>query len=251
MADRVALVTGGGGGIGRAIAQALAADGRAVAVADLSESSAAATVEVLAADGGRGLAVPMDITDSDSVSAGVALVVDQLGPVEILVNNAGWDEMRPFLETEEPFWDRVIDVNFKGCLRVTHAILPGMVERGFGRVINIGSDAGRVGSSLESVYSGAKGGVIAFTKTLAREVARDGVTANTVCPGPTRTPMLEGMAGEGERGRKLIDALTRAVPMKRLGEPADAAAAVAFLASDAAGYVTGQTLSVSGGLTMA
>ena len=251
MADRVALVTGGGGGIGSAIAQALAADGRAVAVADLSESSAAATVEALTADGGRGLAVPMDITDAGSVSAGVALVVDQLGPVDILVNNAGWDEMRPFLETEEPFWDRVIDVNFKGCLRVTHAVLPGMVERGFGRVINIGSDAGRVGSSLESVYSGAKGGVIAFTKTLAREVARDGVTANTVCPGPTRTPMLEGMAGEGERGQKLIDALTRAVPMRRLGEPADVAAAVAFLASDAAGYVTGQTLSVSGGLTMA
>ena len=251
MADRVALVTGGGGGIGSAIAQALAADGRAVAVADLSESSAAATVEALTTDGGRGLAVPMDITDAGSVSAGVALVVDQLGPVDILVNNAGWDEMRPFLETEEPFWDRVIDVNFKGCLRVTHAVLPGMVERGFGRVINIGSDAGRVGSSLESVYSGAKGGVIAFTKTLAREVARDGVTANTVCPGPTRTPMLEGMAGEGERGQKLIDALTRAVPMRRLGEPADVAAAVAFLASDAAGYVTGQTLSVSGGLTMA
>jgi len=251
MADRVALVTGGGGGIGSAIAQALAADGRAVAVADLSESSAAATVEALTTDGGRGLAVPMDITDAGSVSAGVALVVDQLGPVDVLVNNAGWDEMRPFLETEEPFWDRVIDVNFKGCLRVTHAVLPGMVERGFGRVINIGSDAGRVGSSLESVYSGAKGGVIAFTKTLAREVARDGVTANTVCPGPTRTPMLEGMAGEGERGQKLIDALTRAVPMRRLGEPADVAAAVAFLASDAAGYVTGQTLSVSGGLTMA
>ena len=251
MADRVALVTGGGGGIGRAIAQALAGEGRAVAVADLSEGSAAATVDALAADGGRGLAVPMDITDAGSVSAGVALVVDQLGPVDVLVNNAGWDEMRPFLETDEPFWDRVIDVNFKGCLRVTHAVLPGMVERGFGRVINIGSDAGRVGSSLESVYSGAKGGVIAFTKTLAREVARDGVTANTVCPGPTRTPMLEGMAGEGERGQKLIDALTRAVPMRRLGEPADVAAAVAFLASDAAGYVTGQTLSVSGGLTMA
>src|SRR5437588_2370928 len=251
MAHRVALVTGGGGGIGRAIAQALAADGRAVAVADLSESSAAATVEALTTDGGRGLAVPMDITDAGSVSAGVALVVDQLGPVDVLVNNAGWDEMRPFLETEEPFWDRVIDVNFKGCLRVTHAVLPGMVERGFGRVINIGSDAGRVGSSLESVYSGAKGGVIAFTKTLAREVAREGVTANTVCPGPTRTPMLEGMAGEGERAAKLVDSLTRAVPMRRLGEPADVAAAVAFLASDAAGYVTGQTLSVSGGLTMA
>ena len=126
-----------------------------------------------------------------------------------------------------------------------------MVERGFGRVVNIGSDAGRVGSSLESVYSGAKGGVIAFTKTVAREVARSGVTANTVSPGPTRTALLHGMAGEDEAGRRLIESLERAVPMRRLGEPDDVAAAVAFLASDAAGYVTGQTLSVSGGLTMA
>jgi 2-hydroxycyclohexanecarboxyl-CoA dehydrogenase len=251
MADRVALVTGGGGGIGRAIARALAADGRRVAAADLSEDAARATVGELGTSGGRAIAVHMDVTDAESVNAAVTRATDELGPVDILVNNAGWDELRPFLDTDEPFWDRVIDVNFKGCLRVTHAVLPGMVERGFGRVVNIGSDAGRVGSSLESVYSGAKGGVIAFTKTLAREVARNGVTANTVCPGPTRTPMLEGIAGEGERGQKLVDALTRAVPMRRLGEPEDVAAAVAFLASDAAGYVTGQTLSVSGGLTMA
>jgi 2-hydroxycyclohexanecarboxyl-CoA dehydrogenase len=167
------------------------------------------------------------------------------------VNNAGWDEMRPFVETDEQFWDRVIEVNYKGCLRMTRAILPGMIERGFGRVVNIGSDAGRVGSSMEAVYSGAKGGVIAFTKTVAREVARNGVTANTVCPGPTRTPMLEKMAGGGEEGERLVAALERAVPMRRLGEPEDIAAAVAFLASDAAGFITGQTLSVSGGLTMA
>ena len=168
----------------------------------------------------------------------------------MLVNNAGWDELHPFLETDEPFWDRVIDVNFKGGLRLTRAVLPGMVERGWGRIVNIGSDAGRVGSSLESVYSGAKGGVIAFTKTIAREVARNGVTANTVCPGPTETPMLEQMTGADEQGAKVIEAMRRAVPMKRLGTPEDVAAAVAFLASEEAGFITGQTLSVSGGLTM-
>ena len=161
------------------------------------------------------------------------------------------DELRPFLETDEAFWDRVIEINFKGCLRLTRWVLGGMVDRRFGRLVNIGSDAGRVGSSLESVYSGAKGGVIAFTKTIAREVAGAGVTANAVCPGPTRTPMLEGMAASGEKAERLVASLERAVPMRRLGEPEDVAAAVAFLASERAGYITGQTLSVSGGLTMA
>src|SRR5205814_9132183 len=141
--------------------------------------------------------VRLGVTDSASVDEAVAAVEAELGPVDILVNNAGWDEMYPFLETDEPFWDRVIEVNFKGGLRTTRRIVPGMVQRGWGRVVNIGSDAGRVGSSMESVYSGAKGGVIAFTKTLAREVARQGVTANTVCPGPTDTPMLREMEAEG------------------------------------------------------
>jgi 2-hydroxycyclohexanecarboxyl-CoA dehydrogenase len=153
------------------------------------------------------------------------------------------------VETDEAFWDRVIAINFKGCLHTTRVVLPGMLERGHGRIVNIASDAGRVGSSLESVYAGAKAGVIAFTKTVAREAARAGVTANAVCPGPTRTPMLDAMAAEG--GEKLLEALVRAVPMRRLGEPTDVAHAVAFLASDRAGYITGQTLSVSGGLTMA
>jgi 2-hydroxycyclohexanecarboxyl-CoA dehydrogenase len=225
---RVALVTGGAGGIGRAIAHALAEQGRDVVVADL-----------------HGDGVTMDVADPASVAG----ALERIGPVDIAVNAAGWDELHPFLETDEPFWERVLQVNFMGAVRITRAVLPGMIERGFGRIVNIGSDAGRVGSSQEAVYSGAKGGVIAFTKTIAREVARSGVTANTVCPGPTRTPMLETMAAEG--GEKLIDALTRAVPMRRLGEPEDVAAAVAFFASDAAGYVTGQTLSVSGGLTMA
>ncbi|HEX6459506.1 MAG TPA: 3-oxoacyl-ACP reductase family protein [Thermoleophilaceae bacterium] len=242
--DRVAFVTGAAQGIGRAIALALADDGRRVVVGDLQADAAQTT----AADAG-GIAVAIDVTDAASVTAAVERAEAELGPVEILVNNAGWDELRPFVDTDEMFWDRVIDVNFKGCLRMTHALLPGMIERGFGRIVNIGSDAGRVGSSHESVYSGAKGGVIAFTKTIAREAARAGVTANVVCPGPTRTPLLEGMAKTG--GEKLVTSLERAVPMRRLGEPEDVAAAVAFLASERAGYITGQTLSVSGGLTMA
>jgi 2-hydroxycyclohexanecarboxyl-CoA dehydrogenase len=249
LTERIALVTGGGGGIGRAIALALAADDHAVAVGDLRPGSADETAAKVQDAGGTALAVALDVTDTESVNAAIARVAAELGPVDILVNNAGWDELVPFLETDEDFWDRIIEINLKGCLRLTRATLGGMAERGWGRVVNIGSDAGRVGSSLESVYSGAKGGVIAFTKTIAREVARSGVTANTVCPGPTRTPLLEGMAATG--GERLIDSLERAVPMRRLGEPEDVAAAVAFLASDRAGYITGQTLSVSGGLTMA
>ena len=248
--ERTALVTGGGGGIGRAIALALAGDSRRVAVADLDQETAAETASMITAAGGGAVAVRLDVTDSDSVRAGIAQARAELGPIEILVNNAGWDELAPFLETDERFWDRVIEINFKGCLRLTRETLPAMVERGWGRMVNIGSDAGRVGSSLESVYSGAKAGVIAFTKTIAREVAYSGVTANAVCPGPTRTPLLEGMTS-GEGGEKLIASLERAVPMRRLGEPEDVGAAVAFLASERAGYITGQTLSVSGGLTMA
>ena len=249
MTERGALVTGGAGGIGRAICLDLAADGRSVGVGDVREDEAAETAAAIEGNGGRAVALELDVTDSGSVVEGVRRAEAALGPVEIVVNNAGWDELQPFLETGEAFWDRVIEINFKGCLRVTRAVLPGMVERGFGRVVNIGSDAGRVGSSHEAVYSGAKGGVIAFTKTVAREVARSGVTANAVCPGPTRTPMLEVMAQEG--GEKLVESLTRAVPMRRLGEPEDVAAAVTFLASERAGFITGQTLSVSGGLTMA
>jgi 2-hydroxycyclohexanecarboxyl-CoA dehydrogenase len=248
---RVALVTGAARGIGRAIALELAAHGHHVAVADVLYDQAAETASAVEGEGRRAIAVRVDVTDPRSVDRGVAEAAGALGPIEVLVNNAGWDELRPFLETDEALWDRLIDINFKGCLRVSKAVLPGMVEGRFGRVVNIASDAGRVGSSLEAVYAGAKAGVIAFTKTIARELATTGVTANAVCPGPTRTPMLEGMAGDPERGAKLVDALTRAVPMRRLGEPEDVAAAVAFLASERSGFITGQTLSVSGGLTMA
>ena len=245
---RVAFVTGAGRGIGRAIAFRLAEHGDAVAVGDINEDDATETATAIQELGGRAVSILVDVTDSDSVESAAEETLGLLGPVEILVNNAGWDEMHPFLETDEPFWDRVIEVNYKGCLRMTKAALPGMVERKWGRIVNIGSDAGRVGSSFESVYAGAKGAVIAFTKTIAREHARSGVTANTVCPGPTDTEMLaEVAAGQGE---KIIEAMKRAVPMKRLAMPEDIATAVAFFASDEAGYITGQTLSVSGGLTM-
>jgi len=249
MSARTALVTGAAMGIGRAIALALAEDGRAVAVADIRLEAARETAAAVEKAGPAAVAVELDVTESGSVREGVRRAEEALGPIEILVNNAGWDELRPFLETDEAFWDRVIGVNLKGCLRVTRTVLPGMVEREWGRVVNISSDAGRVGSSLEAVYSGAKGGIVAFTKALAREVARSGVTANAVCPGPTRTPLLEAMAEAG--GEKYVESLTRAVPMRRLGEPEEVAAAAAFLASEQSGFITGQTLSVSGGLTMA
>ncbi|HUA74109.1 MAG TPA: SDR family oxidoreductase [Solirubrobacteraceae bacterium] len=249
--DRVALVTGAAGGIGRAIALALAREGCAVAVADLEQSAGEVAAGEIEAAGGAALAVQLDVTDGDSAQAAVARVEAELGPIDVLVNCAGWDELRPFLETDEAFWRKVIAINYEGCLRVTHAVLGGMVQRGGGRIVSIASDAARVGSSGEAVYAGAKAGVIAFSKTIAREAARHGVTANVVCPGPTDTPLLQGMAAEAPDSAKLVLALERAVPMRRLGRPEDAAAAVAFLASEQAGYVTGQTLSVSGGLTMA
>jgi len=247
----VAIVSGGGRGIGRAIALHLARDGRSVAIGDLLEEEAEGVAEEIRSQGGKAVAVPLDVTDSAAVARGVERVGEALGRIELLVNNAGWDELKPFLETDEPFWDRVIDVNYKGCLRMTRAVLPGMAERGWGRVVSIGSDAGRVGSSLESVYAGAKGAVIAFMKTMAREMARSGVTANTVCPGPTDTPLLAEIVEAQQDAKKVIEGMTRAVPMKRLGKPEEVSAAVAFLASEDAGFITGQTLSVSGGLTMA
>lgn len=246
MTGRVALVTGGGGGIGGAVCRALARDGCKVAATDLDIGHAQHVADTI-----DGAAVELDVRDPRSVEAAVAAVVEQLGPVDILVNCAGWDELRPFLESDEAFMQKVIDINLLGPMRVTRAVLDGMVERQWGRVVNIASDAGRVGSSLESVYSGAKGGLIAFTKTVAREVARHGVTANAVCPGPTDTPMLAGIVAAGDDAERVITAMTKAVPMRRLGTPDDVAPAVAFLASEDAGYITGQTLSVSGGLTMA
>lgn len=251
MSNRVALVTGGAQGIGRGIAEALGTAGFQVAVADLNAAPAQETADAITAAGGTATAVSMDVTDTASVQAAVKSVTESLGPIEVVVNNAGFDDFMTFLDSTEEFWDRILDVNFKGALRVIHNVAPGMAERGFGRIINIGSDAGRVGSSMESVYSGAKGGIIAFTKTLARELARNGVTANTVCPGPTETPALQAFANNAGDAEKVLAGMTRAIPMRRLAQPHEIAAAVTFFASDAAGFVTGQTLSVSGGLTMA
>lgn len=252
MSNRVALVTGGAQGIGKGIAQTLGARNFQVAIADLNLEAAKGTAESINTAGGRAIAVHTDITDAASVQAAVKTVTEELGPIDVVVNNAGWDDFMKFVDTDEAFWDRILDINFKGALRLIQAVVPSMAERGFGRVINIGSDAGRVGSSLEAVYSGAKGGIIAFTKTLAREVATKGITANTVCPGPTDTPALRKFAdSSGQDADKVLAGMVRAVPMKRLATPSDVAAAVAFFASDEAGFVTGQTLSVSGGLTMA
>lgn len=245
-----ALVTGGGRGIGRAIASALAASGTRVAVGDIRADDANETVANIEAAGGEAFAVSLDVTSAESIAKAVGSVKAKFGDVNVLVNNAGWDQLKPFLDTDEAFWDRVIDINYLGVLRTTQVVLPAMMTAKWGRVVNLGSDSARVGSALESIYSGAKGAVISFTKTLAREVAKHGITANTVCPGPTDTPLLRGIVAAEQDGAKVIEAITKAVPMKRLAQPEEVAAAVAFFCSAEAGFITGQTLSVSGGLTM-
>jgi 2-hydroxycyclohexanecarboxyl-CoA dehydrogenase len=246
---RVALVTGAARGIGAAIAQDLAAAGATVVVADLDASAAGEAAGAIArATGSKAIGVSMDVSSSSSVGAALDDVRREVGPPAILVNNAGVDVIKPFLDSTEAEWDHIIAVNLKGPIIVSRAVLDSMIEAGWGRIVNIASDAGRVGSSGEAVYSATKGGVIAFTKTLARETARRGITANCVCPGPTETALLAQVQAYSE---KLYAGLARAIPVGRTGQPDDIAPAVAFLASDEAGYITGQTLSVSGGLTMA
>lgn len=251
MSGRVALVTGGASGIGREICLELAAAGHRVAVADIQTVRANETAAMIRSADGEAMAVAFDITDADSVDRGCRHVEVEFGPIEILVNVAGWDRFMKFVDTDEDFWDRIIDVNFKGMLRTTHRCVPAMIDAEWGRIVNIASDAGRVGSSLEAVYSGAKGGTIAFTKTLAREVARRGITANVVCPGPTDTPLLSEIAAANPDSDRVLGAMASAAPMKRVGRPEEVASAVVYFASEAASFTTGQTLSVSGGLTMA
>jgi 2-hydroxycyclohexanecarboxyl-CoA dehydrogenase len=248
LANRIGVVTGSAQGIGAAIASGLAAEGASVAVWDLDSEGASATAARIAADYGvAAIGVQVDVSSSGSVDAAVTATEAGLGPIDILVNNAGIDVIGPFLDTEESAWDRIIAVNLKGMLNCCHRVARGMVDRGSGRIVNIGSDAGKVGSSGESVYSATKGGVIAFTKTLARELATKGVTVNCICPGPTDTALLEQI---GESAPKLREGLARAIPMKRIAQPSEIAGPVVFLATDDAGYITGQALSVSGGLTM-
>ncbi len=236
--DTVALVTGAASGIGAATAQRLADSGMTVAATDLDAGAVS--------DSERMTAFAADVADEQSVATLAEAVCRDCGVPQVIVNCAGWDETHRFTETDRPFWEKVLAINLLGVVAVTHAFLGAMIERGEGgRIVNVASDAGRVGSSGEAVYAGAKGGVIAFTKSLARETAKHGITANAVCPGPTDTPLFRAQP------EKLQQALERAVPMGRLGRPADVAAAIAFFASDGATFVTGQVLSVSGGLTMA
>jgi 2-hydroxycyclohexanecarboxyl-CoA dehydrogenase len=248
---KTAFVTGAGRGIGRAIALALATEGAEVAALDIDAGAVERVRDEIDALGVKALALVADLTRGADVRRAVEVALGQLGQVDVLVNNAGWDRMQPFVESDEATWDRIIAINFKGVLHTCHAVVPPMLAQGAGRVINIASDAGRVGSSGEAVYAGSKGAVIAFSKALAREVARYHVTVNVVCPGLTDTPLLAGIRAESTRNEKVLDAVSRAIPLGRIATPEDVAGAVVYLASPAAEYVTGQTLSVSGGLTMA
>lgn len=243
--EKVAIVTGAGRGIGRGIVEKLAAPGARVVVSDIDEGSARETARAI---GGQALALRVDVTSKASVEAMVKEVMDHFGRIDVLVNNAGWDKVGPFLQSDESDWEKIIAINLYGMLHCCKAVLPVMVGQGSGKVVNIGSDAGRVGSSGEAVYSATKGGVIAFTKTLAREMARYKINVNCVCPGPADTPLFAEL---GQEHPRLREALQKAIPWQRLARPEDIANAVAFLASDEAEYITGQTLSVSGGLTMA
>ncbi|WP_033290567.1 SDR family NAD(P)-dependent oxidoreductase [Amycolatopsis jejuensis] len=242
LTDKIAFVTGAGRGIGRGIAEKLAAEGATVVVSDLDEVTAKETAAAIG-----GTAVHTDVTSPESVAVAVEQVRSRFGRIDVLVNNAGWDKAGPFVQSDRADWDRIVQINLYGVLNTCREVLPVMVEQGYGSVVNIASDAGRVGSSGEAVYSAAKGGVIAFTKSIARELARSKVNANAVCPGPADTALFASLGGGDP---KLREALTKAIPFRRLAQPGDIANVVAFLASDEAAYVTGQTVSVSGGLTM-
>jgi 2-hydroxycyclohexanecarboxyl-CoA dehydrogenase len=243
---RTALVTGGAGGIGAATARRLAAEGARVAVGDLDADAAREVAAEI-----DGVATELDVTDTGSVGRAVAAVADAFGPVDVLVNNAGNDRFAFFVKTDEALWDFVLAVNLRGVLACTHAVLASMQERGGGVIVNVASEAGRVGSQGSATYSAAKAGVIGFTKAIARESARFGVRCNAVAPGPIETPLLNSAETQlGELGARLKQAMIDATAVRRIGEPDEVAAVIAFLCSDDASYVTGQTVNVSGGLSM-
>ncbi len=248
--DKVAIITGGAGGIGRATCRRFGREGAAVAVFDLDGAGAAEVADEIVRDGGRAAAYQVDIADWPGVQDAVGRVETELGPIAVLVNNAGWDVFRPFLDTTPELWQKIIEVNLLGPLYMHRAVLGLMAERGAGKVVNIASDAARVGSSGEAVYSACKGGVVALSKTLARELASKGITLNVVCPGPTNTNLFKGYLEGARSPDKLLAAMQRSIPLGRLGEPEDLPGAIVFFASDDANFITGQVLSVSGGLTM-
>jgi 2-hydroxycyclohexanecarboxyl-CoA dehydrogenase len=238
---RIAAVSGGASGIGRAVVRALADSGARIFVGDVDDAGAAETCRAV---GETARSAHLDVTDAASVEDFARGVLDAAGRVDVLVNAAGWDRLEPFLDNQPDFWERIVDVNYLGPVRLSRAFLPAMIEAGGGAIVNVASDAGRVGSTGETVYAGAKGGVIAFTKSLAREMARHGIRVNCVSPGPTDTPLFRSLP------EKMQVALERAIPLRRLARPEEVADAILFFASDRSAFCTGQVLSVSGGLTM-
>jgi 2-hydroxycyclohexanecarboxyl-CoA dehydrogenase len=249
--NKTVIVTGGGGGIGGATCRRFGEAGSRVAIFDINLESAAKTAADITKAGGVAEAFHCDITDHEGVKAAVAAAEAALGPISILVNNAGWDIFRLFKDTTPADWQKLIAINLTGALNMHHAVLPGMLERRHGRIVNIASDAARVGSSGEAVYAACKAGLVGFSKTIAREHARHGISVNVVCPGATNTALFDDYKKGAGNPEKLEEAFRRATPMGRIGEPEDLPGAILFFASDDAAYVTGQVLSVSGGLTMA
>lgn len=248
--NKLALVTGGAGGIGLAICRRLAAEGCTVGILDISKESANRACEVVAAEGGKAVPVVADICNYAALADAIGNFTASGKAVDILVNNAGWDKFGTFVKQPPELYRKVIEINLLGTMNVTHVVAPGMLAQGAGRIVNIASDAGRVGSAGESSYSAAKGGIIAFTKSMARELAGKGISANVVCPGPTETSMMDDLVNAAGSPDKLREALLRLIPMRRFGQPDDVAGVVAFYASDDAAYVTGQVVSVSGGMNM-
>ncbi|TDL91924.1 SDR family oxidoreductase [Vibrio vulnificus] len=247
MTKRMAFITGAGSGIGREIAKKLASRNFNVIVADINLKNAEDTVSLIEKSGFEARAVHCDVTKLESVKKAVEESVSHYHRIDILVNNAGWDKVEPFLKSDPSTWNRIIDINLLGQIHTCKEILPLMIENGYGKVVNIASDAARVGSSGEAVYSAAKGGVIAFTKTIAREMARHKLNINCIAPGPADTPLFQEI---GSYNEGIASALEKAIPFRRLAQPEDIASAVAYFVSEDAGYITGQTLSVNGGLTM-
>lgn len=251
LSGKTVIITGGGGGIGRALCLRFAAEGSRVAVLDRDAAAAQTTADLIAETGGKAMAFAADITDYAAIVETVGKVQDELGVPTVLVNNAGFDRFMPFLKTEPGMWQQLIDINLTGALNMHHVVLPKMLEAGGGKVINIASDAARVGSSGEAVYAACKAGLIGLSKTLARELASKNINFNVVCPGPTDTALLRSVAATSNNPEKLLEAFKNAVPKRRLGQPEDYPGIVCLLASDDADFITGQVISVSGGLTMA